>query len=90
MAKIRTTTERDVYGKGYKQGITLDNGKSYKIQTIPESDPYGGGYKKEIVDTEATANALGLWGILAVLVMYAIVSTVFIGGSFLIFKLMGY
>lgn len=90
MAKIRTIPERDVYGEGYKQEITIDNGKSYKIQTIPESDPYGGGYKKEIADTEATANALGLWGILAVLVMYAIVSTVFIGGAFLIFKLMGY
>ena len=90
MAKIRTIPEQDVYGKGYKQEITLDNGKSYKIQTTPTKDPYGDGNIKEIVDTEATANALGLWGILAVLVMYAIVSTVFIGGAFLIFKLMGY
>ena len=89
MSKIRTTCERDVYGSGYKQEITFDNGKSYKIQTNAERDPYGSGNTKEIVDTEATANALGLWGILAVLIMYAIVSTVFIGGSFLIFKFMG-
>ena len=90
MAKIRTIPEQDVYGKGYKQEITLDNGKSYKIQTTSTKDPYGDGNIKEIVDDHETANALGLWGILAVLVMYAIVSTVFIGGAFLIFKLMGY
>ena len=90
MAKIKTIPERDVFGNGYKQEITFDNGKSYKIQTTTERDVFGDGYKKEIADTEATVNALGFWGILAVLVMYAIVSTVFIGGAFLIFKLMGY
>lgn len=54
MAKIRTIPERDEYGEGYKQEITLDNGKSYKIQTTPTSDPYGDGYIKEIVENDAS------------------------------------
>lgn len=54
MAKIRTIPERDVYGNGYKQEITLDNGKSYKIQTTLEQDVYGNGYKKEIVENDAS------------------------------------
>ena len=90
MARIRTIPERDVYGKGYKQEITLDNGKSYKIQTTPTRDPYGDGNIKEIVDTTSEAESLGLIGILAVLVADALIATVFIGGAFLIFKLMGY
>ena len=90
MAKIRTIPERDVYGKGYKQEITLDNGKSYKIQTIPESDPYGNGYKKEIVDSANEASALGFIGIIAVFIMTLLISGVFVGGAFLVFKLMGY
>ena len=90
MAKIRTIPERDVYGTGYKQEITLDNGKSYKIQTIPERDPYGDGYVKEIVDTRSEAESLGLLGILAVFIVMVLIHVVFIGGAFLIFKLMGY
>ena len=90
MAKIRTIPERDVYGTGYKQEITLDNGKSYKIQTTPTKDPYGDGNIKEIVDAYETANALGFTGIVLLLITYAIITTVFVGGAFLIFKLMGY
>ena len=62
MAKIKTIPERDVFGNGYKQEITFDNGKSYKIQTTTERDVFGDGYKKEIADTEATVNALGFLG----------------------------
>ena len=87
MAKIKTIPERDVYGKGYKQEITLDNGKSYKIQTIPERDPYGGGYKKEIVSSDGF-DYLG--AIIGSILGILIVPTIFIGGAFLIFKLMGY
>ncbi len=90
MAKIRTIPERDVYGTGYKQEITLDNGKSYKIQTTPTKDPYGDGNIKEIVDAYETANALGFTGIVLLLITYAIITTVFVGGAFFIFKLMGY
>ena len=54
MAKIRTIPEQDVYGKGYKQEITLDNGKRYKIQTTTTRDPYGDGYIKEIVEDDAS------------------------------------
>ena len=90
MAKIKTIPERDVYGKGYKQEITLDNGKSYKIQTTTERDPYGDGYKKEIVDTTSEATSLGLLGILVVFIGMVLIHVVFIGGAFLFFKLIGY
>ena len=87
MAKIKTISERDIYGTGYKQEITLDNGKSYKIQTSTERDVYGTGNKKEIVSSDEFDYLGAIIGsILGVL----IVPTIFIGGAFLIFKLMGY
>lgn len=88
MAKIKTIPERDVYGKGYKQEITLDNGKSYKIQTTTERDPYGDGYKKEIVSSDYVPGSF--IEILVLLIITLIVDGIFIGGAFLFFKLIGY
>lgn len=59
-----------------------------KIQTTNERDPYGGGYKKEIVDSDIGVSAF--WHILVLLAMVLLVDGFFIGGAFLIFKLMGY
>lgn len=88
MAKIRTTVEPDLFGEGYKKEIIMDNGDKYKIQTTMEPDLFGEGYKKEIVRSNGLE--YDLISILAMFVTLAITATVFIGGAFLIFKLMGY
>ncbi len=62
--------------------------KMSKIRTTGERDVYGTGNTKEIVDSDVGVSAL--WQVLVLLVMVLLVDGFFIGGSFLIFKLMGY
>ena len=88
MVKIRTTLEPDVLGEGKKKEIILDNGEKYKIQTTLEPDILGGGKKKEIVRSDGWD--FDLVSILGMFITLAVTSTIFIGGAFLIFKLMGY
>lgn len=49
MAKIRNTSARNIYGDGYEQEITLDNGEQYIVKNSSARNIYGDGYEKEIV-----------------------------------------
>ena len=52
MAKIKNSSARNIYGDGYEQEITLDNGEQYIIKNSSARNIYGNGYEKEIVKKE--------------------------------------
>lgn len=56
MARIKNTCAKNLYGDGYEQEITLDNGEKYIIKNTCAKNLYGDGYEKEIVKAD---NAYG-------------------------------
>lgn len=55
MARIKNTMAKNIYGDGYEQEITLDNGEQYIIRNSMAKNIYGDGYEKEIVKKDSSS-----------------------------------
>ena len=56
MSIIKNTPIKNVFGDGYEQEITLDNGEKYTIRNTPAKNVFGDGYQKEIIKNKDYGN----------------------------------
>ena len=59
MAEIKNTPIKNVFGDGYEQEVTLDNGETYTVKNTPIKNVFGDGYEKEIVKNNKSSDLFG-------------------------------
>lgn len=58
MAKIRNSSQNNVYGDGKEQIFTDDNGKEYTIKNSSLDNVYGTGKEKRVVESGSSSDSL--------------------------------